>query len=125
MNQITTKSDSSVDIIRDRLVEDIFNLEIKLNSPVVQDKLLKNAKTKDEKIDIIESVLDLSMVRRKLENAMLETIAKRLKRLEPQIQEGIDSLNDAIDNLENSTNILSLINSLTGLRKTMVAVTLN
>ena len=115
MNQITTKSDSSVDIIRDRLVEDIFNLEIKLNSPVVQDKLLKNAKTKDEKIDIIESVLDLSMVRRKLENAMLETIAKRLKRLEPQIQEGIDSLNDAIDNLENSTNILSLINSLTGL----------
>ena len=115
MNQNTTKSDSSVDIIRDRLVEDIFNLEIKLNSTVVQDKLLKNAKTKDEKIDIIESVLDLSMVRRKLENAMLETIAKRLKRLEPQIQEGIDSLNDAIDNLENSTNILSLINSLTGL----------
>ena len=31
MNQNTTKSDSSVDIIRDRLVEDIFNLEIILN----------------------------------------------------------------------------------------------
>lgn len=122
MSQIITTLDTSIDIIRDRLVEDIFELERKISSPILQEQLLINAQNEDEKKDIIESVLDLSIIRRKLENAILEIIAKRLKRLEPQIKEGIDYLNDAIDNLDTSVNILSFINSLTGLIARVVAL---
>ncbi|MBW4510277.1 MAG: hypothetical protein KME64_27715 [Scytonematopsis contorta HA4267-MV1] len=99
---------------RDQLVEKIFQLEILLNSPGVLAKLQEGA-DKNTKIKIIESVLDLSLARRRLENALIEKIATQLKRLEPEIQKGIDNLDRAINEMDEANNILNFINILTGI----------
>ncbi len=99
---------------RDQLVEKIFQLEILLNSPGVLAKLQEGA-DKNTKIKIIESVLDLSLARRRLENTLIEKIATQLKRLEPEIQKGIDNLDRAINEMDEANDILNFINILTGI----------
>ena len=99
---------------RDHLVASIFQLEIEIISNNVQDRLLKNAENQNEKKEIIESILDLSLSRRKLESEILERIALRLERLEPEIQKGIDNLNKAIKQVDTNIDFLSFINALTG-----------
>jgi hypothetical protein len=105
---------ASIDEIRNQIIDDINRLELRLNASDVQIEIEKNA-NENQKRQFINERTDLSVVRIKLENTILERIAVRLKNLEPEIKKGITELDQAIQELENTVGVIEAIKNLTSI----------
>ncbi|NEU72557.1 hypothetical protein PI95_008230 [Hassallia byssoidea VB512170] len=109
MGTIIREELPSIEELRNKFIEDIFKLEILLNSANL------NFPNETQQINFIESRTDLSVLRRKLENRILESIATQLKRLESEFKNGIEELEKSIQESKNTVKVIESINKLTGI----------
>jgi hypothetical protein len=98
----------------DEMLRKLYDCELELYSAKIQEKfeqetdIAKKRKFLDERNDV-------SFCRAKLEGAILEKIAARIKCLEEDLNEGLEELNKAIDAVENTVVILTAIKNVTGI----------
>ncbi|RUR86628.1 hypothetical protein ACF3DV_14500 [Chlorogloeopsis fritschii PCC 9212] len=111
---ITREELPSIAKVLEEFLRKIRECELKLNSPEIQNQFEKETDVA-KKRKFLDERTDLSILRVKLETAILEKIAARLKCLEQDLKEGIEGLNQAINDVENTVNILTTIKNVTGI----------
>lgn len=98
----------------DKVLRELRSCELELYSVKVQEKFEKE-KDIAKKQKFFDERTDVTVCRVKLEGAILEKIAARLKCLEEDLNEGLKELNEAIDVVENTVSILNTMKNVTGL----------
>ena len=111
---ITREQISTIDQLREEVINKLRDCELKLYSAKIQNKFDKETDIA-KKRKFIDERIDLSLLRVKLESATLEKIAARLKCLEEDLNEGLEALAQSIDNVQNTVDILTTIKNITGL----------
>jgi hypothetical protein len=98
----------------DKVLRELRNCELELYSVNVQEKFEKE-KDIVKKQKFLDERTDVTVCRVKLEGAILEKIAARLKCLEKDLNEGLAELAKAVADVENTVAILTTMKNVTGL----------
>lgn len=98
----------------EEVLKKLRDCELKLNSAKVQ-KLFEKETDIAKKQKFLDERIDVSISRVKLEGAILEKIAARLKCLEEDLNEGLAELTQAINAVDNTVAILNTMKNVTGL----------
>jgi biopolymer transport protein ExbB/TolQ len=105
---------------RDELLSQLRSLEVRLRSAEVQDFF----STQDQKVrdNFVDLRLQLSQRIDQLANAQLQDIADRLDQLSPDLEAGIQSVQQTLDRLDKAIAIINTISSVLGLVGRVVAI---
>ncbi|MEH2439377.1 hypothetical protein [Nostoc sp.] len=111
---ITREQFTTIDKLREEVINKLRDCELKLYSPEIQNEFEKLTDIV-KKRKFIDERIELSVLRVKLESATLERIAARLKCLKEDLNKGLEALGESIDNVQNTVDILTTIKNVTGL----------
>ena len=111
----------SLNEVREELLDEIRNQELRLNSPEIQFAFEKESDPA-KKTSFINERDELTTVRLKLEDVILTKIEARLKLLEPDLKDGLKNLDVALQNVNNTVEILNAIKAVTGLVARIVMI---
>ncbi|RCJ37912.1 hypothetical protein A6770_14070 [Nostoc minutum NIES-26] len=111
----------TIDKIRTQFIDQLRECELELNSPEIQD-IFEKEKDTAKRRKFIDERTDLSVFRLKLETAVLEKVAARLKCFEEDLNDGIKDLKDSIDSVKKTVDILTTIKNVTGIVARIVVI---
>lgn len=98
----------------DEILRKLYDCELELYSAKIQEKFERETDIA-KKRKFLDERTDVSLCRVKLEGAILEKIAARLKCLEKDLNEGLENLSNAINAVNDTVEILTTIKNVTGL----------
>lgn len=98
----------------DEILRKLRECEIELYSAKIQEKFEKETDI-EKKRKFLDERTDISVCRVRLEGAILEKIAARLKCLEKDLNEGLENLRNAINAVNDTVEILATMKNITGL----------
>ncbi|SRR5579883_535880 len=104
----------SLQVVREELLDDIRNKELQLNSAEIQLSLERETDPA-KKSSFIQERQQFTVYRVKLENAILEKIASKLNSLEPDLKEGLNDLDVALQDVNNTVAILNTVKLVTSI----------
>ncbi|WP_448265215.1 hypothetical protein [Nostoc sp. DSM 114159] len=120
-SKITPEENTSIARDCEEILKRIKNIEFNLNLPEIQQKF-ENEKDESRKQDFLEERKNIAILRSQLETAALKEIAANLKKLEPDLFKGIEDLTQAIDRVENTVNILTTLQNVTGIIRRVLSL---
>ncbi|MEH2174313.1 hypothetical protein [Nostoc sp.] len=120
-SKITPEENTSIARDFEEILKRIKNIEFNLNLPEIQQKF-ENEKDESRKRDFLEQRKNIAILRSQLETAALEEIAANLKKLEPDLLKGIEDLTQAIDKVDNTVNILTTLQNVTGIIRRVLSL---
>ncbi|WP_445628045.1 hypothetical protein [Nostoc sp. DSM 114167] len=120
-SKITPEENTSIARDCEEILKRIKNIEFNLNLPEIQQKF-ENEKDESRKQDFLEERKNIAILRSQLETAALKEIAANLKKLEPDLFKGIEDLTQAIERVENTVNILTTLQNVTGIIRRVLSL---
>jgi vacuolar-type H+-ATPase subunit I/STV1 len=104
----------SLQVVREELLDYIKHKELQLNSAEIQLAFERETDPAKKSSFILERQ-QFTVYRVKLENAILEKIASQLNSLKPDLQEGLENLDVALQDVNNTVAILNTVKLVTGI----------
>jgi len=104
-----------IDIIREELLKELKEVELKLSS--IKEVILLCTSEKNSPLakSFLQARSDLTVAIAKIENAILEKIAGQIERLQLELKASISSLNKELEKAENQTALLDALHQVTGI----------